>query len=307
MKEIFKKLKLIHGPTEEMPWMELEYEGAEDLGKLVDLSNELNNIARLDPYDQPLFFRGQSNAEWGLKPRIVRLLEGVPIEKSLKIEYDSITFFSQQAHIFSETERIRENSSFKTMGDWLPLMQHYSAPTRLLDWSTSFNVALYFAVTDKPLDEKGAVWFFSQHAVRKWMEEKYPELSDEEYKKILSCSHEFINFGVNRARPKLGVFDTQQKFERIVSQGSIFTYSEKLFVDHAKLIGSALWDSFKNNPTIEHFPLCKIVMLPNAKKFLRQHLSKLNITASTLFPGIDGIGRAITEIIRVECETFFGK
>jgi FRG domain len=47
--------------------------------------------------------------------------------------------------------------------EWLVTMQHYLAPTRLLDWTENLLVGLYFAVRDSSLDgkEDAAVWILN--------------------------------------------------------------------------------------------------------------------------------------------------
>jgi hypothetical protein len=53
--------------------------------------------------------------------------------------------------------------------DWgvLFTMQHYSIPTRLLDWSESFACALFFAQLKRKPEDTAAIWVLDPHALNK--------------------------------------------------------------------------------------------------------------------------------------------
>lgn len=97
--------------------------------------------------DQPLWFRGQSNAAWNLVPSLARC-GGVQAELTLfkRFKQNALPFMMHRPQ--SEWE-------------WLFIMQHHGLPTRLLDWTESPLVALYFIVTDPSVtaqSEQGALW-----------------------------------------------------------------------------------------------------------------------------------------------------
>jgi len=50
--------------------------------------------------------------------------------------------------------------------EWLALMRHYGAPTRLLDWTTSPYVAAFFATAEAKPDESSAIWAIDITAIR---------------------------------------------------------------------------------------------------------------------------------------------
>jgi hypothetical protein len=79
----------------------------------------------------PVWFRGHSKKEFKLVPSLFRYSK-VPIESNL------IEKFKQNATLLL-TDNKRQDI------DWLFIMQHNGVPTRLLDWSESPLVALYFA------------------------------------------------------------------------------------------------------------------------------------------------------------------
>lgn len=81
------------------------------------------------------WFRGHEQANWQLVPSILRN--------------------GNQQHEFQLTKRFRllapgfgVEIDTHRLDQWLFLMQHHRAPTRLLDWSESLNTALFFACLD---------------------------------------------------------------------------------------------------------------------------------------------------------------
>jgi hypothetical protein len=92
-----------------------------------------------------IWFRGQSNARWKLVPNLYRL-------KNFN-ENEIRTEFRLRALQLMPEDRIPRDGK-----EWYFLMQHYRAPTRLLDWTDGGLIALYFAVKEKKRYKNAAVW-----------------------------------------------------------------------------------------------------------------------------------------------------
>jgi len=87
------------------------------------------------------WFRGQGNASWPLEPGAFR--KG-PASQYL---YDEYNMLGEMRLLNSEEAR-----RCSTTMEWLVLTQQYGLPTRLLDWTESILVALYFAALDDSVD-----------------------------------------------------------------------------------------------------------------------------------------------------------
>src|ERR1700692_2574243 len=94
----------------------------------------------------PAWFRGQADASWSLVPGLYR--GGI----SYTLEREMTRDFALYAAPFLSAQ------STNTALERLFVMQHYGLPTRLLDWTESHLVALFFAVVDHTSPKDAAVF-----------------------------------------------------------------------------------------------------------------------------------------------------
>ena len=302
-----KYLKERRKPNQKEPWVEWEFSESTDINTYIEIVNELSDLPRLNIEKHRRLFRGQANSDWHLQPKIWRELKGIECEEALRLEFDSIRYFRERAHLFLDTKLIPHEGD---PGGWLALMQHYRAPTRMLDWTTSPNVALYFAVMDYPIEKSdgtreykpGAVWFYNINSLLYSMK-RYPRVSIEEYKIILADEDSFVEFGLKKSKPNILMYTAGTQTERMLAQKSVLIFSDKPCSDYAEVIGNALLNS--NSGCENICALNKITIPVDFKSKLKEYLHKLDISAHTLFPGLDGLGKAVSEILRTESGIFY--
>ncbi len=94
------------------------------------------------------WWRGQRHANWPLRASLYR-------KRFERKEID----LNARFRLMARARRSDCPSNSDPLA-WLFLMQHYRLPTRLLDWTQSPLVALYFAL-DEPDDNDAAVWALS--------------------------------------------------------------------------------------------------------------------------------------------------
>lgn len=255
-----------------------------------DWKSFISNVARYtvgSPSAVSYIWRGQSDSRWSLNPSLLRLLDkNTTPEKAVIIEQAMVARFLSEAHLHSEINAEHCNDYLKC----LTIMQHHNAPTRLLDWTLSPFVAAYFAV-ESNWDKDGAVYFVHVQDFIEHVSDTYVAFEAFPLATLLSqCVDPLAPMDVLPILP-------EKKSTRMVAQQGVFTMSLQILCDHA----AALDDVCKNIQGTKGGDTYRKVIIPKEKKpeFLRM-LKSMNISASSLFPGVDGLGRSIAELIRLD-------
>jgi hypothetical protein len=153
-------------------------------------------------------------------------------------------------------------------------MQHHGLPTRLLDWTHNFGVALYFALRDSEDSEDDVViWVLDPYELNK------RSVGRDLLMHPTQLSGDYRQFFIDRtAKPDGSVIAIVplRHHPRVFSQQSGFTL-------HADL----------KKPLEDLYPNClkKILIPKEARHDAETFLRLAGITEFTLFPDLDGLAR----------------
>lgn len=212
------------------------------------------------------FFRGERRDDYELRPKIGRLTK--PPTGRIKLSPYPIEVVHEKTILerFKAASRPFIRVPPENDWEWLALAQHHGLPTRLLDWSTSPLVALYFAVGEPTgnywlsqeqlatRDYKGAAAFYV-------MRVKQSHLTTGEADPFKSDGLFFAGHVTQRIAAQRGLFSIQTKPHESFRRGHIYKYRIK----------------FK------------------AREKLRKQLELFGITHDFIYPGLDSIARSLQE------------
>lgn len=170
--------------------------------------------------------------------------------------------------------------------DWWLLMRHYGVPTRILDWTASFYVAAYFAVSRHP-DKDGVVYCVHVHTLNRAMEAAHGPAA-----KFQTSDDVYLN---PDAPPVINVVSRKTALlDRMIAQQGCFMVCRNVVGDFEQILSSEI--PKVADPAQE--TLRKFIVPAASKAAFMRHLRAMNVTASSLFPGLDGIGRHLDETVR---------
>jgi hypothetical protein len=227
-------------------------------------------------------FRGQASADWDLKPSLLRRIESaVGRAAHLKIENWLTEEFLSQAALFPETSSVWEllTRVKRSIERWT-YMQHHGCVTRLLDWTASPYIAAYFAVYGL-FEKPGAIYIVAPGCIDSYREEiNGGIIQEKDLHSLESPNHVF--FAWPHIRPR-----------RVVTQQGNFSLAVDLTQSHDLYILQACNNAQIKNPQTSFHK--KIIIQPELKPIILQQLCAMNITPHALFPGLDGLGRSLSD------------
>jgi hypothetical protein len=246
-------------------------------------------------------FRGQENASWPLKTNLERKVVdfGWQLRQAPDIEEGLLRKFRR--HCENYMSNVPDWGNYL---EWFALMRHYGAPTRLLDCTYSFFVALFFAVEKAHKDHKGfAVWAFDTDGIDrkacKLLPRSEAQLVDPgpQYDPNLQFAEDFRKVFVRRSKKTLRfvVAMNPYKFnERLVAQQGVFLCPGDISKRFEENLVSMFASSTELNKKVKKYVFKYSMEL---KKQIIFYLQKMNINRATLFPGLQGFAESLTAFL----------
>ncbi len=108
----------------------------------IRLSTGADLLTNFNSLPNNYIYRGHANAAWGLQSSLERVVGSKwSASEARKFVEFSLNRFKAKFHLYD-----RQNITPDSTLAWLSIMQHYGVPTRLVDFTESPYVALYFAL-----------------------------------------------------------------------------------------------------------------------------------------------------------------
>jgi hypothetical protein len=266
-------------------------------------------------------FRGQQDASWSLSTTLQRAGQQGQATSVLltTIEQQIIEEFQRRAHHF-----LPDPPPVEHLIEWMALIQHFGGPTRLLDFTSSFYVAAFFAI--ERASAECAVWCVNRYALFKAVG---PLLGVDMEQSVLPYWQVPHKMGavaemilkekqpVLRRQPQSFVFEVQpfRLNERLAVQQGRFLCPLSVEVPFMRSLAATFGlplsafaeagiEEYKapsdKKKLADEVAAIKVLLPPATHHDALHDLWNMNVTAATLFPGLDGFARSLHYFLRIE-------
>lgn len=244
----------------------------------------------LKPFPGGWMFRGQRNAAWPLESSLERAVSrrfGQPMATLGDYERRLSREFRRHYHKYSAHQ-----PDPKDRVEWLAIMQHHGAPTRLLDWTYSFYIALFFAIETATPGDVCSIWILDPAKCWRMIEAKFPKLP------------EAVGSDETRAAALTEILDSSQL---LVCPVNPFFMNERLAVQQGLFLApcnacASFMENLRASAGEDPSAWTKLD-IECSTKFLTEafgHLHRMNVNRAALFPGLDGFAVGLQNLIPLQ-------
>lgn len=259
-------------------------------------------------------FRGQADGTLPIESTLYRATKELDEIDRYESERHMLRAFQRRAHHYLPCTPPSDDRL-----SWLALMQHHGAPTRLIDFTHSFHVGTYFAlertsekkndacviaIRNGLLDEK----FFDASSIRTTLEK---QRHDDSLRQIFSG---VIGNESALSEHSKGVFFGEAEWlsERMSVQQGVFlaahtlqcSFNENFQVAYGMNLEDAtdlpldtLISEMNKADSVMDFDVIKFVFPRELRSELLKDLASSNVSAASLFPGLDGFARSLNTLV----------
>jgi hypothetical protein len=242
----------------------------------VSLSSWQEFSSYIKQFSDSWAFRGQGNSNWILNNAIERTDF---IQQGNGIEAQFVAEFQRGARNYLSKDQTPEH-----LIEWLALMQHHGAPTRLLDLTKSPFIASYFAFELSPVtdDHYIAIWCINVEHLKK----KALEVLSREFGSALKETQNLIN-------EKLFQLLFHQNDKRLVFPIEPFRMNQRYSLQQSIFLSTGTSEA----PFMEQLlfleadmsmAVVKLEIPSSYKNEVMRDLLKMNLHRASLFPDLDG-------------------
>lgn len=236
----------------------------------------INYFHKLWGVDTTLWFRGVSNSKYKLVPSIYR---NKVWAYDADLAKDMVNSFIHRARGYLP------NAHLIGKWEWYQIIQHHNMPTRLLDWTSGYSIALYFACRTAiaEMSTTPSVWILNPYYLNElskkqmvifYTDKLTRDSEDSVVDEYLFDNHELPKYPIAIIPPYVN--------ERMSSQKSCFTVHGKVKFGFEEL--------YKKNKSFE---LVQLQISKKAAYGIKHDLVESGITEGTLFPDLEGLAREL--------------
>jgi hypothetical protein len=275
--------------------------------------NSAKNLAQKMNY---WVYRGQSTPVWPLSTTLERhgSILNCPKNRRHIVELSVLRTFQRRTHdLISTPPKLTDKL------EWLALIQHHGGPTRLLDFTFSFYVATFFAI--ETADSDAAIWCINltrlQNAFHHPKRANRPLIDDSpnwNELRISNNAHANGFVGVDRAgcsNKFVLAVEPERMNERLAVQQGLFLTPSNIDCSFEENLSELCDISIRDyqqqldqftasdqGAGVNEFAAVRLILSRDTHKAAMKDLRAMNISASSLFPGIDGCARSLIQNLR---------